>query len=61
MENSNYKNKNIETKYFNTWHDCLINYIPEPRRKIVSDFRDKIVNLFQTNTPRQVCERKETK
>ena len=46
MENSDYKNKNIETKYFNTWHDCLINYIPEPRRKIVSDFRDKIVNLF---------------
>ena len=30
MENSNYKNKNIATKYLNTWYGWLINYIPEP-------------------------------
>ena len=46
MENSNYKLKNIEKKYSNTWHDWLINYIPEPLTKIVSGFKDKIVSLF---------------
>ena len=30
----------------NTWHDWLINYIPEPIRKSVSAFEDKIVSLL---------------
>ena len=30
MENSNYKNKNVEKKYSNTCYDWLIYYIPEP-------------------------------
>ena len=29
MENSSYKNENIEIKYLNIWYDWLINYIPE--------------------------------
>ena len=42
----------------NTWYDWLINYIPDPIRKSVGDFKDKIVSLFKTNTPKQaVCGR----
>ena len=26
----------------NTWYDCLINYIPEPIRKRVDGFKDKV-------------------
>ena len=37
----------------NTWNDWLINYIPEPIRKRVGGFKDKIVSLFKTNTPKQ--------
>ena len=37
----------------NTWCDWLINYIPEPIRKSVGGFKDKIVSLFQTNTSKQ--------
>ena len=29
IENVNYKNKSIETKYLNSWYDWLINYISE--------------------------------
>ena len=35
MENSNYKNHNIEKKDQNTWFNLLINYIFEPIRNIV--------------------------
>ena len=31
----------------------LINYIPEPIRKRVGGFKDNIVNLFKTSTPKQ--------
>ena len=37
----------------NTWCDWLINFIPEPIRKSVGGFKDKIVSLFKTNTPTQ--------
>ena len=37
----------------NTWYDWLINYIPEPIRKSVCCFKDKIICLFKTNTPKQ--------
>ena len=37
----------------NTWYDWLVNYIPEPIRKSVVGFKDKIVSLFKTNTPKQ--------
>ena len=30
----------------NTWHDQLIDYIPEPITNIVGDFEDKIVSKF---------------
>ena len=43
----------------NTWYDWLISYIPELIRKSVAGFKDKIVNLFEANTPKQtVCERR---
>ena len=37
----------------NTLYDFLINSIPEPIRKSVGGFKDKIVSLFNTNTPKQ--------
>ena len=37
----------------NTLHDWLINYIPEPIRKSAGAFKDKIVSLCKTNTPKQ--------
>ena len=65
MENSSYKNENIETKQLNTWYDWLIICIPNMIRKIVND-KDKVVSPFKTNTPKDygkktVWERRETK
>ena len=37
----------------NTWYEWLLNHIPEPIRKIAGGFKDKVVSLFQTNTPKQ--------
>ena len=37
----------------NTWYDWLISFISEPLRKSVGGFKNKIVNLFKTNTPKQ--------
>ena len=37
----------------NTWNDWLIDYIPGPTIKGVGGFKDKIVSLFKTNTPKQ--------
>ena len=37
----------------NTWYDSLVNYIPEPVRKIVGGFEDKVVDLYNTNTLKQ--------
>ena len=45
----------------NTCYDWLINYIPEPIRKSVGDFKDKIVSLFKTNTPEQTVYGREKK
>ena len=36
----------------NTWYNWLINYIPDPIRKNVDGFKDKIISLFKTNTPK---------
>ena len=35
-----------------TWYDWLISYIPEPNRKSLGGFKDKIVRIFKTNTPK---------
>ena len=32
----------------------LVNYIPEPIRKSVGGFKDKVISLFKTNTPKQI-------
>ena len=40
----------------NTWVDWLTDYIPEPIRKSVGGFKNKIlniVNIFKRNTPKQ--------
>ena len=37
----------------NTWYDWLISYIPEPIRKSVGSFKDKVLSLFKTNIPKQ--------
>ena len=37
----------------NTWHDWLINYIPEPIRKSIDGFKDKVISFCLTNTPKQ--------
>ena len=37
----------------NTWYDWLIIYIPEPIRKSEGGFKDKVICLFKTNTPKQ--------
>ena len=37
----------------NTWYDWLINCFPEPIAKILGGFEDKIVSLFNINTPKQ--------
>ena len=37
----------------NTWYDWLINYIPEPTRKCVDSFEERVACLFKINTPKQ--------
>ena len=36
-----------------TWYDWLIDYNPGPIRKSIALFKDKVVSLFKTNTPKQ--------
>ena len=43
----------MRKKYSNTWYDWLINYNPEPIRKVAGGFEDKVASLFNTNTPIQ--------
>ena len=43
----------MRKKYSNTLYDWLIDYNPEPIRKIAGGFKDKVVSLFNTNTPKQ--------
>ena len=40
----------------NTWFDWLIDYFPEPIRKSVGGFKNRILNIlniFKRNTPKQ--------
>ena len=37
----------------NTWFDWLVNYVPVPIKKSAGGFKDNIVSLFKTNTPKQ--------
>ena len=38
-----------------TCYDWLIVSTPKPIRKCLGGFKDKIVSLFKTNTPRETC------
>ena len=42
-----------------TWHDWLIDFIPEPTRKSVDTF--KVLSLFKTNNPKQTVYEEEKK
>ena len=42
----------------NTWYDWLINYIPEPIRKIVGGFKDTVISLFKANIPKPKIDRR---
>ena len=42
----------------NTQCGWLINFIHEPKTKGVSGFKDKVISLFKTNTPKQKGMRK---
>ena len=44
--------KNIRT-IKNISYDCFIDYIPKCLIQGVSDFKDKIISIFNTNTPKQ--------
>ena len=52
MDNSEQKGMKKISPIQNTLYDWLLSYIPEPTRKIVGGFKDKIVRLFKTNTPK---------
>ena len=49
-----FKRKEIRKKrpIKTTWYDWFINHIFEPLRKTVGSFKDKVVSLFKTNTPK---------
>ena len=51
----------IIKSFKNTWYDWLINYILEPIRKSVTGFKNNVISLFKTNTPKKksVWERKQ--
>ena len=53
MENSSYKNKNTEKKYYNTWCNCLWITFLTLYAKNLGGFKDKVASLFNTNTPKQ--------
>ena len=36
----------------NSWYEWLINQIPASVRKAISIFKDKVVSLFKTSTPK---------
>ena len=44
-----------------TWYDWLIDYIPEPIRKSVGGFKNKISSFFKTNTLKQIVYSREKK
>ena len=35
-----------------TWQNWLVNHIPEPIRKTVGSFKDKVVSVFKKNAPK---------
>ena len=51
MENADYKKGNFERKYFKK--------MPEPIKKSVGGFKDKVISLFKANTPEQTVQGEE--
>ena len=53
-EMDKFEQKNEENKAIkNTWYNWLIDYIPQPIRKTVGCFKEKMVSRFKTNIPKQ--------
>ena len=56
------RNEEIKTnEEINTWCDWLTNYILKSIRKSVDGFKNKLLSLFKTNTPRQTVYGREQK
>ena len=53
MDKSERKEMKKKRLIKNTWYDWLISYIPDLARKTVNGFKDKVVNLFKTNTSKK--------
>ena len=45
----------------NTWYNLLINYIPEPITKSVGGFKENVIRLVKTNSPKQTVYGRGTK
>ena len=61
MDKFEQKEMNEIWSFKSTQYDWLINYIPEPIRKSLDGFKDKIVSLFKTDTLKQTVYGKEMK
>ena len=57
MEKFEQKEMNKIRPIKNTWYDWLIRYIPEPKRKRVGGFKEKIASLYKANIPKQTVYR----
>ena len=56
------RNEEIKTnEEINTWCDWLTNYILKSIRKSVDGFKNKLLSLYKTNTPRQTVYGREQK
>ena len=53
MDKFEQKEMNKISPIKNIWYDWLINYIPEPIRESLGNFKEKIVSLFKPKTPKQ--------
>ena len=45
----------------NNWYDLFINYISEPIRKSLGGFKEKVIRLVKTNSPKQTVYGRGTK
>ena len=55
MDKFEQKEMNEIWSFKSTQYDWLINYIPEPIRKSLDGFKDKIVSLFKTDHLNKLC------
>ena len=61
MDKFEQKEMNKISPIKNIWYDWLINYIPEPIRESLGNFKEKIVSLFKPKAPKQTVYAREKK